>query len=134
MTSTLTQAAIDWLEGRGIWGETAARFGVATANVTNTSGATVVSFPYLENGVVVNEKFRELPKGRFWQHKGRRKIFWNVDALDDPALEDGRITLVICEGEVDSLTAIQCGFPLTVSVPDGAPPEKSLSGRADRLD
>jgi twinkle protein len=30
--------------------------------------------------------------------------------------------LTITEGEIDALTVIDCGFPLTVSVPDGAPP------------
>jgi twinkle protein len=30
--------------------------------------------------------------------------------------------LIITEGELDAMTAIQCGFPLAVSVPDGAPP------------
>ncbi len=42
--------------------------------------------------------------------------------LDDPALHEGRAALVITEGECDALTAIDCGYPFAVSVPDGAPP------------
>jgi twinkle protein len=69
----------------------------------------------------VNEKYRA-PKKKFWQRAGGRKTFWNSDALDDPALEAGHQALIITEGEIDALTAIDCGFPLSVSVPDGAPP------------
>ena len=78
-------------------------------------------FPFLERGVVVNEKYRA-PGKKFWQRAGGRRTFWNSDALDDPALEAGHQALVITEGELDALTAIECGFPLSVSVPDGAPP------------
>jgi twinkle protein len=42
--------------------------------------------------------------------------------LDDPALEHGTHPLIITEGEPDALAAICCGYPLAVSVPDGAPP------------
>jgi twinkle protein len=80
-----------------------------------------VVFPFLERGVVVNEKYRA-PGKKFWQRAVGRRTFWNSDALDDPALEAGHQALVITEGELDALTAIECGFPLSVSVPDGAPP------------
>jgi twinkle protein len=113
----------DFLEGRGLSIELATRFGIHTANVKGTKpGASVLVFPYMENGAVVNEKFRMLPKEKFWQLSDKRKIFWNADALDDPALEAGLQPLVICEGELDALAAVQSGFPLSVSVPDGAPP------------
>jgi twinkle protein len=131
---TMTAPVLDWLESRSIWSDTAARFGVYTANVTGLNRSPVVVFPYMENGVRVNEKFRQLPKQKFWQQQGRRKIFWNADVLRDPVLEAGTAPLIITEGEIDAMTAIQCGFPFTVSVPDGAPPEGAISGRADRLE
>src|SRR5262249_10308003 len=49
------------------------------------------------------------------------KTFWNADVLDDPQLGNG-MPLVITEGELDALSAIDSGWPFTVSVPDGAPP------------
>ncbi len=122
--------------GRGINPETVAKYGVYTARKTadgsvqpHESGNIIV-FPFLEREVVVNEKFRA-PGKKFWQTTGGRKTFWNADALDDPALADVRHPLVITEGEIDALTAIDCGWPLTVSVPDGAPPAE---GELKQLD
>lgn len=112
-------------ERRGISIETATRFGVYTASnqdghiIADTKGNVVV-FPFEDNGAVVNEKYRA-PGKKFWQRAGGKRTFWNVTALDDPGLEDGRQSLIITEGELDALTAIECGFPLSVSVPDGAP-------------
>ena len=70
-----------------------------------------------ERGVVVAEKYRT-PDNRFWQRPGGRRTFWNADVLDDPALAVGQYPLIITEGEIDALTAIDCGFPLA-QVPTG---------------
>lgn len=113
------------LEHRGLSADTAARFGIYTASsrdgetIPDTLGNIVV-FPFVEHDAVVSEKFRA-PGKKFWQRTGGRRTFWNADALDDPGLESGYLPLIITEGELDALTAIECGFPLTVSVPDGAP-------------
>jgi twinkle protein len=42
--------------------------------------------------------------------------------LADPTLAEGRAALIITEGELDAVSAIECGFAFAVSVPDGAPP------------
>lgn len=122
---TLGPIGLEAFERRGISGETAARYGVFTARhkadqVIPDSSGNIVVFPFIENGIAVNEKFRG-PGKKFWQRGGGRRTFWNADALDDPGLIAGHMPLVITEGEIDALTAIDCGFPLTVSVPDGAP-------------
>lgn len=114
------------LEGRGISLETAARFGIYTGRggeggtFEPDEAGSVVAFPFIDRGEVVAEKYRG-PGKRFWQRAGGRRTFWNADALDDPGLASGALPLVITEGEIDALTALDCGFPLTVSVPDGAP-------------
>lgn len=116
-----------WFEKRGISVETAAKYEVYTGRfdgdaeaVAPDDGGNILVFPFVENGRVVGEKYRA-PNKKFWQRAGGKRTFWNSDALDDPALAAGRMPLVITEGEIDALTAIDCGFPLTVSVPDGAP-------------
>lgn len=124
--NTLGPIGIEAFERRNISAETAARFAIYTASrstdgaVIPDSAGNIVVFPFLEHGAVVNEKYRG-PGKKFWQRSGGRRTFWNADALDDPALESGQLSLVITEGELDALTAIDCGFPLSVSVPDGAP-------------
>jgi twinkle protein len=127
-TKILGPIGLKTFEGRGLNPETIVKFDVYTArrdaasgDVLPDIGGNIVVFPFVERGVVVNEKYRA-PGKKFWQRAGGRRTFWNSDALDDPALAEGRMPLVITEGEIDALTAIDCGFPLTVSVPDGAPP------------
>jgi twinkle protein len=122
----LGNKGMDFLESRGINIELAVRFGIFTAKraghemVPSESG-TVIGFPFWDDEVCVNEKFRTLDK-RFWQTPNGRCCFYNLDALRDPLFESGHSPVVITEGELDCLTAIQCGFSLSVSVPDGAPP------------
>jgi twinkle protein len=124
---TLGPIGIEAFERRSISPETAVRYAIYTASRTADghvfadSAGNVVVFPFVEHGAVVNEKYRA-PGKKFWQRQGGRRTFWNADALDDPGLENGQQALVITEGELDALTAIECGFPLSVSVPDGAPP------------
>lgn len=124
--NALGPIGIEAFERRNISAETAARFAIYTASrnddgeVVPDGAGNIVVFPFIERGAIVNEKYRG-PGKKFWQRNGGRRTFWNADALDDPALETGQMSLVITEGELDALTAIECGFPLAVSVPDGAP-------------
>ena len=132
--------ALKALQSRGIDPETVARLNIFTGRAEqDESGETrvvpdesgnVVVFPFMERGAIVAEKYRAAGK-KFWQRRGGRRTFWNSDVLDDPTLE--HMPLIITEGEIDALTAIDCGFPLTVSVPDGAPAVRdSLSPSALR--
>ncbi len=123
----LSEAHAKRFQERGIDPETAVKFGIYTERLKPTGSAVV--FPFTEGGEIVNRKHRA-PDKRFWQDAGAKKTFWNADALKDPLLEDGAAKLIITEGEFDALTAIECGFPLTVSVPDGAPPQ-ALEGEID---
>lgn len=125
------------IEARGLDPETCARLEVYTGRSENGEvvpdpNGNIVVFPYTENGVTVAEKYRAAGK-RFWQKAGGKRTFYNSDALDDPALEVGTMALIITEGEPDCLAAISCGFPLSVSVPDGAPPAVEPSS-PDKID
>lgn len=133
--TVLGETAVEAFDGRGINPEIPVKYGVfsgtAIYKVDEETGdrsfervepdpkGKIIVFPTIERGVVVNEKYRA-PGKKFLQKKGGKRTFWNSDALDDPALAEGRHPLIITEGELDALTAIDCGFPLTVSVPDGA--------------
>lgn len=135
---TLGQLGVKALEARGIDPEVASRLGLYTGRESNgevipDESGNIMCFPFLEDGVAVAEKYRAAGK-RFWQRAGGKRTFYNADALDDPALVDGSMALVCTEGEIDCLSAITCGFPLAVSVPDGAPAppkEKREEGETD---
>src|SRR4051812_49073976 len=131
---TINPQAVEWLQARAIDPETASRMGIYTAGrgpdgePRPDPAGNILVFPYIEGGSEVNAKYRTLGEKRFWQRKDARKTFFNADVLDDPALERGDHALVITEGELDALAAIQSGFPFTVSVPDGAPPARDEQG------
>jgi twinkle protein len=131
---TINPQAVEWLQARAIDPETASRMGIYTAGRGSDGeprpdpAGNILVFPYVDGGSEVNAKYRTLGEKRFWQRKDARKTFFNADILDDPALERGDHALVITEGELDALAAIQSGFPFTVSVPDGAPSARDEQG------
>src|SRR5262245_59198121 len=91
----------------------------SATGVTPHPDGEIIVFPTLYQGAVLNEKYRGAHK-KFWQKPGGTKAFYNCEILDDPALARGDVALIVTEGEIDFLTALQCGFPHSVSVPDGA--------------
>lgn len=116
MTATAT------LEARGLDVELASRLGV---NGARRDGGELIQIDFRRGEEVVRRKFKRLVevegKPRYWQEpKGGVKLAWNEDAVRDESLAGQ--PLIITEGELDALTAIQCGFLRTISVPDGAPP------------
>lgn len=107
---------LEWLESRKLDEEIADRFGIESFQ---KNGKAWIKIPYFKNGQKVNTKFRCLDEKAFYQEPDGLKTFWNVDAILDPSMTT--LPLIITEGEMDALAAIQCGFPKTISVPDGAP-------------
>lgn len=72
-----------------------------------------IGFNYFDGTRYINTKFRTLDK-RFSLVHGAELIPWNIDAIQ------GQPVCYITEGEFDALTLIQCGYPQTISVPNGA--------------
>lgn len=103
-----------FLLGRGIEPSLASEYQIFTSK-------DALCFPFLENDEVVNRKFRG-PQKKFWQDGGKQTL-WNLDAIDEAIEFD--TPLLICEGEMDALSAIQAGWTATVSVPAGAPSKKT---------
>ena len=115
---SLTEQQSQLLDARGLDLELLGRLGVSWSD----RGSDWVSIPYLEAGRVVNHKYRTISgEKRFSQDAGAKKCFWNADVIGDATLADQ--PLIITEGELDAISAIQAGFVRSVSVPDGAPAE-----------
>lgn len=117
----LTEALMDVLAARGIDVELADRLGLDSAS---HAGGSALLIPFKRNGDVVRRKYRRfdvVEGGAKWtQDKGGLRIAYNEDCLRDEALLEQ--PLIITEGELDAIAAIQAGFFRTISVPDGAPP------------
>jgi len=107
----ISDQGLAWMEQRGVDPEIASRLGVAASD-----GEIV--FPFLRDGQVVNHKYRKIATKDFRQDKGGEQCLWNQDVLLDQSLTGHPV--VITEGEVDAITAIQAGWPCAVSVPGGA--------------
>ena len=102
---SLSERGAQAFEDRGISAETAVRLGVFTGRgrkddetgnswVEPDPKGNIIVFPTIEHGVVVNEKYRA-PGKKIWQKPGGKRTFYNVDVLDDPALERGDYALII---------------------------------------
>jgi twinkle protein len=105
--------AIEYLALRGILEETAKLAQLFTCERSFRSGKQMsIGFPNILNGKVVGVKYRGLNK-EFSQEAGSEQSLWGQQFAKPPVL-------IITEGEIDALSAAQCGFS-AVSVPGGAP-------------
>lgn len=111
-TSLIPAEIIDYFRGRGISQEVIARNGVT--GFTNNDGKYVIKFPYIQNGAVVNNKYRTVDDKKFWQDKDGLQIPYKMDDCADVA------SFIITEGEIDALSFEEAGFKNAVSVPSGA--------------
>lgn len=109
-----------WLRQRGIQSDIAERLGVTTKQ--DDRGAWLV-FPYRLDGKLVNRKFRLTRDKQHHMDKGGKLCLWNAECLRSQHVENGG-SVIITEGEFDTLVAIQSGFTAAVSVPNGAPAER----------
>jgi twinkle protein len=123
--SGLSQTASDLLRARGLDLELCDRLGVTSGR--DRAGREEIVFAYERGGRVVNRKYRGVDQKEFRQDKGGEQIFWRADCIGDSGLADQ--PLIITEGEIDAIAAIQAGHWRTVSVPGGAPAQP-LHGEA----
>lgn len=83
-------------------------------------GTDWLAIPYIVNGQTTRNKYRTLGGDKqFSQDAGAKQSAWNQDCLSDDTLIGEPV--VIVEGELDAVSAIQAGFLRTISVPGGAP-------------
>lgn len=128
---TMTNEIMDILAARGIDVELADRLGLAS---TKRGDGEALVLPFVREGRVVRRKYRRFAvnddQPKWSADKGGERIPFNEDCLRDEALVGQ--PLIITEGELDTIAAIQAGYPRTISVPDGAPSKPVDSAEESR--
>lgn len=132
-TTPLTPAAAAWLVARGISQTTAEAWGLASARrwFQELQGeADCIAIPFLRDGVVVNWKFRCITAKLFTQIAGGPQVLYGWD------MAAGNTTLVLTEGELDTLACAEAGVFGACSCPAGAPAlhAKDVSGKLAFID
>ena len=120
---TITQTSLqephyEFLKTRGISRETADKMKLFSAEkyfVKLGRSAPAIGFPYYRNGALTAAKYRCIEDKDFTQDAGGAHDFFGIDLVDHTK------PLVIVEGEIDALTAMEAGIENCVSVPSGAP-------------
>lgn len=110
--------AIQYLESRGISEEVAKKYEITV----QTSHPNILVFPfYDENGVLQFVKYRKTDfdkakdANKEWCEASTKPILFGMKQCDDSF-----DTLVVVEGQLDSLAVATAGIPNAVSVPTGA--------------
>lgn len=110
-------SAISYLESRGISREITERYQITARN----DNPNILAFPfYDENGVLQFIKYRNTkyargsPGSKEWCEEGTKPILFGMNHCSDFT------TLIITEGQIDSLSVAECGIKNAVSVPTGA--------------
>ncbi len=110
--------AIAFLESRGISENTARRYEITVQN----DRPNILVFPfYDENGKLVSVKYRktdfdkEKDSAKEWFEKQTKPILFGMKQCNPE-----NKTLILTEGQMDSLAVAECGFENAVSVPTGA--------------
>lgn len=117
----MPQETIAAIEERGLDAELLLKHGVAASDRLH---GDCIAIPYFDGDKRVATKYRTLSgEKRFTQDEGGAQIFWNVNCLRDITLREQ--PLIITEGELDAFAALQSGFPRAVSVPGGAPAQRT---------
>mgnify|MGYP003627039729 CR=1 FL=1 len=113
-TSSLTEAQELWLQSRGISPQTSEKCGLTSAKIyLRSRGAEVdcVGFHYINSDGTRATKWRDGSKN--FSQTGAARSLWRIEDWVEG-------DLVVCEGELDSLSFEQIGVS-AVSVPNGAP-------------
>ena len=108
--SIVNNKALKFLKDRGITQEVIDNNYISSSN----DGRSVI-FPYYREGILVNYKTRAINSKKFFQAKEAEPIMYNYDRIN------GKKSIVICEGEMDSLSWEVAGITFHTTVNQGAP-------------
>ena len=109
----LTEKGKSFLTDRGITEEV-----IKNNKIVSTRNDKSILFPYFKDGQIINYKTRGIDGKSFTQSKDAESIIYNYDNCVDQK------TIVICEGEIDSLSWEVAGITSHTSVNMGAPNSK----------
>ena len=126
-TTQLQPQHYDFLKKRGISEHTANELKLFSAQKyfqRLNKQTEAIGFPYFKNGQFVSAKYRSIESKDFTQDSGGAHDFFGIDHIDQSQ------PVVIVEGEMDALTAWECGIKNVLSVPSGAP-MKVTDGKID---
>lgn len=112
----LSDKAVKWFEQRGI-----SQFTLRHMKVTEGTefmpqenrAMNTIQFNYFRDDVLINVKYRTGNK-HFKMYKDAELIFYNLDAIKETE------SVIITEGEIDTLSFYEAGFRNVISVPNGA--------------
>lgn len=106
----LTEAGRKFLTSRGITDEV-----IAKNKIVSTKDGRSIIFPYFRDGRMTNFKTRGIDGKFFTQSRDAEPLVYNYDRCKE------HDTIVICEGEMDSLSWEVAGIEFHTSVNMGAP-------------
>ena len=113
-----TTAAIEYLKGRGIDEDTIRKYEICTKKGEDN----ILVFPFYEDAeTIAMIKYRKtdfnpaFDNNKEWSEKDMKAILFGMKQCDINVSD----TLVITEGQIDSLSVASCGIPNAVSVPTG---------------
>ena len=112
----LSDKAVQWFEKRGITQFSLRRMKISEGKeFMPQAGKEVntIQFNYFRHEELINVKYRTGDK-KFKMFKDAELIFYNLDAIE------GTESVIITEGEMDTLTFYEAGIRNVVSVPNGA--------------
>lgn len=111
--------AVEFLESRGISERIAREYAITTQKEADN----IIVFPFFdEDGKLQFVKYRkadfdkERDSSKEWCEKNCKPILFGMDKCDAEASD----TLILTEGQIDSLSVAEAGLPNAVSVPTGA--------------
>lgn len=117
MPVTVRDGAIEYMASRGISAEICKRYELTT----RTDNKNILVFPFYDDAGVLqfvkyrNMKFRKgVDKNKEWSEADTMPILFGMKQCVDFR------RLVITEGQIDSLSVVECGIDNAVSVPTGA--------------
>ena len=121
---TLSNKGRKFLNDRGITNEVIDRNKIVSSDDNRS-----IIFPYIKDGQFMNYKMRGVNGKFFSQAKDAKPIIYNYDGVK------GQSSIVICEGEIDSLSWEVAGISFHTSVNMGAPNvgDKSIDKKLECL-
>lgn len=120
---SLSDSLLEWFRTRGISAGTLKKAKVTQETawfpqLNRKSGC--VAFNYFLDGELINSKYRTRGKD-FTLISGAKLIPYNIDSISEESFDGSEDKICLfCEGEIDALTYIECGYKHVISVPNGA--------------